>query len=154
MSSPERRLKELGITLPKPAKPVANYVGYVRAGNLVFVSGQVPLVDGKVAVAGLLGREVSIENGQKAARICAVNIVAQLADAAGGDLTRIARIVKLTGYVASTPDFTDHPKVVNGASDLFVDIFGERGKHARAAVGIASLPLNSAVEVDAVAELE
>jgi enamine deaminase RidA (YjgF/YER057c/UK114 family) len=154
MPSPERRLKELGITLPKPAKPVANYVGHVRSGNLVFLSGQVPLVDGRIAVSGLLGREVSLEDGQKAARICAINLVAQMSDAAGGDLTRIARIVKLVGFVAATPDFADHPKVINGASDLFADVFGDRGKHARSSVGVASLPLNCAVEVEAIVELE
>jgi enamine deaminase RidA (YjgF/YER057c/UK114 family) len=154
MPSPEKRLKDLGITLPKPAKPVANYVGWVRTGNLVFISGQVPVVDGKVAVTGLLGKDVSLEDGQKAARICAINVMAQIAEAVGGDLSRVARIVKLTGYVAGVPEFTDHPKVVNGASDLFGEVFGDRGKHARAAVGMASLPLNAAVEVDAVVEIE
>ena len=154
MPSPERRLKELGITLPKPAKPVANYVGFVRTGNLIYVSGQVPVADGKVMVTGPLGRDVSVEEGAKAARQCAINIIAQLNEAVAGDLTRIARIVKLTGFVASVAEFTDHPKVINGASDLFGEVFGDRGKHARAAVGVSALPLNSAVEVEAIAEVE
>ncbi|MCA0434375.1 MAG: RidA family protein [Proteobacteria bacterium] len=154
MASPERRLKELGIQLPKPAKPVANYVGWVRTGNLIYVSGQVPVVDGKILVTGHLGAGVSIEDGAKAARQCAINIMAQLNDATDGDLTRIARIVKVTGFVACTAEFTDHPKVINGASDLFGEVFGDRGKHARAAVGAPSLPLNAAVEVEAIAEVE
>ena len=154
MPSPERRLKELGITLPKPAKPVANYVGFVRTGNLIYVSGQVPVADGKVIVTGFLGRDVSIEDGARAARQCAINIIAQLNEAVDGDLTRIARIVKLTGFVACVPEFTDQPKVINGASDLFGEVFGDRGKHARAAVGVAALPLNAAVEVEAIAEVE
>lgn len=154
MPSPERRLKELGIVLPKAAKPVANYVPWVRTGNLIFVSGQVPLVDGKVQVTGLLGNTVSLEDGVKAARICAINIIAQLNDATAGDLTRVARIVKVTGFVAATADFADHPRIVNGASDLFAEVFGDRGKHARAAVGVASLPLGSAVEVEAIVEIE
>jgi len=154
MPSPERRLKDLSITLPKPAKPVASYEGYVRSGNLVFVSGQVPFVDGKIAVSGKLGGTVSLSDGQKAARICAINIIAQINDATGGDLSRVARIVKLTGYVAVTPDFIDIPKVINGASDLFFEVFGDRGKHARAAVGVPVLPLDSAVEVEAIIEIE
>ncbi len=154
MASPERRLKELGITLPKPAKPVANYVGWVRTGNLIYVSGQVPVADGKVIVTGKLGADVSLEDGTRAARQCAINVIAQLNDATEGDLTRIARIVKVTGFVASTPDFTDQPKVINGASDLFGEVFGDRGKHARAAVGAPALPLNAAVEVEAIAEVE
>ncbi len=154
MPSPERRLKDLGITMPKPAKPVASYEGYVRSGNLVFVSGQVPFVDGKIAVSGKLGGTVSLSDGQKAARICAINIIAQINDATGGDLSRVARIVKLTGYVAVTPDFIDIPKVINGASDLFFEVFGDRGKHARAAVGVPVLPLDSAVEVEAIIEIE
>lgn len=154
MPSPEKHLKDLGITLPKPAKPVASYEGFVRSGNLVYVSGQIPVVDGKVAVTGKLGADVSLEDGQKAARLCAINVIAQLNEATGHDLTRVARIVKVTGFVAAAPDFTDVPKVVNGASDLFAAVFGDRGKHARAAVGVAVLPLDSAVEVEAVVEVE
>jgi enamine deaminase RidA (YjgF/YER057c/UK114 family) len=154
MPSPERRLKDLGITLPKPAKPVANYVGFVRTGNLIFISGQVPFVEGKLQFPGLLGREVALEDGVKSARQCAINLIAHLQEAADGDLTRIARIVKLSGFVAATPEFPDHPKVINGASDLFGEVFGDRGKHARAAVGVASLPLNACVEVELIAEIE
>lgn len=154
MPSPERRLKDLGITLPKPAKPVASYEGWVRSANLIFVSGQVPFVDGKISVTGKLGGGISLEDGQKQARICAINIIAQLNDATGGDLSKITRIVKLTGFVAAHPDFIDIPKVVNGASDLFFEVFGERGKHARSAVGMAVLPLNCCVEVEAIAEIE
>lgn len=154
MPSPEKRLKDLSITLPKPAKPVASYEGFVRSGNLVFVSGQIPVVDGKVAVAGKLGAGVTLEEGQKAARLCAINVLAQLNEATGHDLTRVARVVKVTGFVAAAMDFTDVPKVINGASDLFAEVFGDRGKHARAAVGVAVLPLNSAVEVEAIVEVE
>jgi enamine deaminase RidA (YjgF/YER057c/UK114 family) len=154
MPSPERRLKDLGIILPKPAKPVASYEGYVKSGNMVYVSGQVPFVDGKIAVAGKLGAGLALEDGQKAARICAINILAQLNEATGHDLTRVARIVKITAFVAAAPDFLEVPKVVNGASDLFAEVFGERGKHARSSVGVAVLPLDCAVEVEAVVELE
>lgn len=154
MASPERRLKDLGITLPKPAKPVASYEGFVRSGNLVFVSGQVPFVEGKIAVSGKLGAEVSLEDGQKAARICAINILAQLNEATGHDLSKVTRVVKLVGFINATPDYADVPKVMNGASDLFAEVFGERGKHARSTVGVAVLPLNCAVEVEAIVEIE
>lgn len=154
MPSPERRLKDLGISLPKPAKPVASYEGYIRSGNLVFVSGQIPVVDGKVAVTGKLGAPLSLADGQKAARICSINVIAQLNEATNHDLTRVARVVKLTAFVASSPDFLDVPKVVNGASDLFAEVFGDRGKHARSSVGVAVLPLDSAVEVEAIVEIE
>lgn len=150
----EGRLSELGITVPQAAAPVANYVGYVKSGNLVFVSGQVTLKDGKVEYIGKLGAEISLEDGQKAARLCATNIIAQLKAACDGDLDRVRRIIRLGGFVNSTPDFTDQPKVINGASDLMVEAFGDRGKHARAAVSAASLPLGVAVEIDAIAEIE
>ncbi len=153
MTTDNDRLAALGISLPPPVKPVANYVPWVRTGALVFVSGQVPLVDGKVLYPGQLGSSVSIEDGAAAARACAINIIAHLRDACEGDLERISRIVKLSGFVASTPGFTDHPKVINGASDLMVAVFGDKGRHARAAVGVAALPLGSAVEVEAVAEM-
>ncbi|MBL8789856.1 MAG: RidA family protein [Rhizobiales bacterium] len=154
MPSPEKHLKDLGITLPKPAKPVASYEGFVRSGSLVYVSGQIPVVDGKVAVTGKLGAGLSLEDGQKAARICAINVIAQLNEATGHDLTRVARVVKVTAFVAASADFHDVPKVVNGASDLFAAVFGERGKHARSSVGVAVLPLDSAVEVEAIIEVE
>ncbi|MFO0993629.1 MAG: RidA family protein [Hyphomicrobiales bacterium] len=154
MGQIDKRLAELGITLPVPAKPVANYVGWVRTGNLVYTAGQVPLKDGKIEYQGKLGKDYTVEQGAQAARICAINVVAQLKDAVGGDLDRIKRIVKVVGFVNGVPDFADHPKVVNGASDLLVEIFGDKGRHARSAVGSGSLPVNVAVEVEAVAEVE
>ncbi len=149
----DTRLAELGIEVPEAAAPVANYVGYVRSGNLVFVSGQVPLVDGAFKFQGKVGAEYSVEEGQEAARICAINIIAQLKAACGGDLDRVRRIVKLGGFVNSTPEFTDQPKVINGASDLMVAVFGDAGKHTRAAVSAGALPLGVAVEIDAIAEI-
>jgi enamine deaminase RidA (YjgF/YER057c/UK114 family) len=149
----DARLAELGIEVPEAAASVANYVGYVRSGNLVFVSGQVPLVDGAFKFQGKVGAEFSVEEGQEAARICAINIIAQLKAACGGDLDRVRRIVKLGGFVNSTPEFTDQPKVINGASDLMVAVFGDAGRHSRAAVSAGALPLGVAVEVDAVAEI-
>ncbi len=149
----DARLAGLGIEVPEAAAPVANYVGYVRSGNLVFVSGQVPLVDGAFKFQGKVGAEFSVEQGQEAARICAINIIAQLKAACGGDLDRVRRIVKLGGFVNSTPEFTDQPKVINGASDLMVAVFGDAGKHTRAAVSAGALPLGVAVEVDAIAEI-
>jgi enamine deaminase RidA (YjgF/YER057c/UK114 family) len=149
----DARLAELGIEVPEAAAAVANYVGYVRSGNLVFVSGQVPLVDGAFKFQGKVGAEFSVEEGQEAARICAINIIAQLKAACGGDLDRVRRIVKLGGFVNSTPEFTDQPKVINGASDLMVAVFGDAGRHSRAAVSAGALPLGVAVEVDAVAEI-
>ncbi len=148
----EKRLADAGITVPEAPVPVANYVPYVVTGNMVFVSGQVPLEDGAVAVTGKLG-DLPMEEGERAARVCAVNIIAQLKAACGGDLDRIKRIVKLGGFVACTPDFTKHPLVINAASDLMVTAFGDAGRHARAAVGVPSLPLDSAVEIEAVAEI-
>jgi enamine deaminase RidA (YjgF/YER057c/UK114 family) len=149
----DERLKQLGVEIPTPAMPVANYVGFVKTGNLVFVSGQVTLKDGKFEFVGKLGREISVEQGQEAAKLCAINIVAQLKAACEGDLDRVERIVKLGGFVNSTPDFTDQPKVINGASDFMVAVFGDKGRHARAAVSAGSLPLGVAVEVDCVAEI-
>lgn len=148
----EARLAALGVTLPVAAAPVANYVPWVIAGDLLFIAGQVTLVEGKPQFIGLLGRDFGVEDGAKAARVCAVNILAQV-KAAVGDLDRVVRCVKLTGFVAATADFKDHPKVVNGASDLMVEAFGDKGRHARAAVGVASLPLGVAVEVDAVFQI-
>ena len=154
MTSIDARLKELGIELPQPAKPVANYVPWVKTGNLVFTAGQVPLKDGKIEYQGKVGKDFTVEDGAKAARLCAINIVAQLKDACGGNLDKVKRIVKLVGFVNGTPEFTDHPKVINGASDFMVEVFGDKGKHARSAVGSGSLPLNVAVEVEAIAEVE
>ena len=148
----DSRLAELGVILPPAAAPVANYVPWVVSGKLLFIAGQVTFKDGKPQYIGQLGRDFGVEDGAKAARLCAINILAQV-KAAVGDLDRVARCVKLTGFVNATPDFKDHPKVVNGASDLMVEVFGDAGKHARAAVGVASLPLGVAVEVDAIFEL-
>ena len=147
----DARLAELGITLPEAAAPVASYVPVVVSGGMAFVSGQLPFVNGKL-VTGRLGEDVSLEDGQAAARACGLMILAQL-KAALIPLDKVERVVKLGGFVNSTPDFTDQPKVVNGASDLMADVFGEAGKHARAAVGVPSLPLGAAVEVDAVIAL-
>lgn len=150
----DARLSELGIALPQAAGPVANYVGYVKTGNLVFVSGQITLKDGKPLYLGKLGAEISLEDGQSAAKLCATNIIAHLKAACDGDLDRVRRIVKLGGFVNSTPEFNDQPKVINGASDLMVAVFGDNGRHARAAVSVASLPLGVAVEIDAVVEID
>jgi enamine deaminase RidA (YjgF/YER057c/UK114 family) len=147
------RLAELGLELPKAASPVANYVPFVVTGKLVFVSGQVPLVDGKPQYVGRLGDTLSVEEGYQAARRCGLNLLAQLSNACGGDLDRVRRVVKLGGFVACTPDFTQTPQVINGASDLMVEVFGDAGRHARAAVGAPSLPLGVAVEVEAVFEI-
>ncbi len=143
------RLADLGIVLPAVTPPVASYVPVVIEGNLIFVSGQLPVRDGEM-VKGHLGRDVSLEDGQRAAQLCALNILAQVSAALDGQLDRISRCVKLGGFVACTPDFTDHPKVINGASDLMLQVLGDAGKHARAAVGVPSLPLGAAVEVEAV----
>jgi enamine deaminase RidA (YjgF/YER057c/UK114 family) len=153
MPTPEERLQELGVSLPSPAVPVAAYVPCVRTGNLVYVSGQVPVVDGKPSHLGHLGDEVDLEDGRAAARTCAVNVLAALR-AELGELSRVRRVVKVTGFVASTPGFTDHPKVVNAASELFGDAFGDAGRHARAAVGVAALPLGVPVEVEAIVEVD
>lgn len=152
MSRIDKALAELGIELPTPVAPVANYVPYVIAGNLVFISGQVSIgPDG--LIKGSLGGDMTLEEGVEAARACGINLLAQLKVACGGDLGRVRRVVKLGGFVASTPDFTDQPKVVNGASDLMVAVFGEAGRHARAAVSAPSLPLGAAVEIDGVFEI-
>jgi enamine deaminase RidA (YjgF/YER057c/UK114 family) len=153
MPTPEERLEQLGVRLPSPAAPVAVYVPCVRTGSLVYVSGQVPLVDGKPSHLGHLGDQVGLEDGAAAARTCAINVIAAL-KAELGELTRVRRVVKLTGFVASTPDFTDQPKVVNAASELFGETFGDAGRHARAAVGVAALPLGVPVEVEAIVEVE
>jgi enamine deaminase RidA (YjgF/YER057c/UK114 family) len=150
----DARLNELGIELPPASTPGGNYVPFVRTGNLLFISGQVPMVDGKPAWIGHLGQNITIEEGAAAARVCALAILAQAKVALGGDLDRIKQIVKLTGFVSCTPDFRDPPKVVNGASDLFGEVFGAAGQHARAAVGMASLPSGVAVEVEAVLEVD
>ncbi|MFT6106470.1 MAG: enamine deaminase RidA (YjgF/YER057c/UK114 family) [Rickettsiales bacterium] len=148
-----QKLEKLGIALPKPIVPIANYVPFVKTGNQVFISGQVPIQDGEVKFVGKLGKNISIEDGQKAARICAINILTNLNLACDGDLERVVRCVKLGIFVNSDPEFTDQPIVANGASDLMVEVFGEKGKHSRFAMGASSLPRGVAVEVDAIFEI-
>lgn len=147
----DEKLKLLGIALPIPPKPAGSYVPVMISGNLAFVSGQIPMQDGKVAYTGKVPTERTLEDAQSAARICAINILAQL-KANLGNLDRISKIVRVSGFVNSTSDFTEQPKIINAASDLFFEIFGEKGKHSRIAVGVSSLPLNSTVEIDMVAE--
>ena len=150
----EKRLEEIGITLPPPGAPGGNYVPFVIVGDLAFMAGQVAREAGKMKYVGKVGAKLSVEEGAAAARLCAVNMLAQLKAACGGDLDRVERCVRLGGFVNSPPDFTEHPKVINGASDLMVEVFGERGQHARTAVGVAALPMDSAVEVEAVFQLK
>lgn len=149
----DARLKELGLDIPTPAAPAANYVPFVVSGRLVFLAGQITLWNGELKYVGKLGGGLGLKEGQEAARVCAVNLIAQAKAACGGDLDRVARWVKINGYVNSTPEFADHPKVMNGASDLLVQVFGDKGRHARAAVGVSSLPFNVAVEVDGILEI-
>jgi enamine deaminase RidA (YjgF/YER057c/UK114 family) len=149
----EGKLKELGITLAEPAKPIANYVPYVRSGNMLTVSGQICLDgNGKLVAKGQLGSGVSVEDGQKAARACAISLITQV-KAALGDLDKVTRVVRLGGFVNSVPGFVDGPKVMNGASDLMVAVFGDNGKHARSTVGVAALPADAAVEVEGLFEV-
>jgi enamine deaminase RidA (YjgF/YER057c/UK114 family) len=154
MSIIDARLKELGISLPVPPLPVAAYVPYTMSGNLVFISGQVPFKDGALKYVGKLGADFSIEMGQAAAQLCAINVLSVLKVACEGDLDKVVRCLKLTVYVNATPDYDKQPEVANGASDLIAAVFGEAGKHARAAVGMGSLPRGVAVEVDAIFEIQ
>lgn len=144
------RLAEQGIVLPMPGKPAGSYVPFTVAGGLVFVAGQVPVADGRILHTGRLGADLTVEQGQAAARLCALNLLAQLRAACDGDLDRVRGCLKLGGFVNCTADFEDHPAVINGASDLIVAVFGEAGRHARFAVGAPSLPFDSAVEIDGV----
>ena len=148
----EKKLVELGVVLAAPPAPSANYVPFVRTGNLLSVSGQICLDGGKLVAKGQLGAGVSVEDGQKAARVCAINILAQV-KVALGDLDKVVRVVKLTGFVNSAPGFGDGPKVMNGASDLMVAAFGEKGKHSRSTIGVAALPSDAAMEVEALLEV-
>ena len=149
----EKKLAELGLTLPQPAAPLANYVPFVRTGNFMVMSGQLCLdADGKLVAKGKLGGGVAIEDGVKAAHACAINLLAQL-KLALGDLDKVVRVVRLGGFINSTPDFTDGPKVMNGASDLMVAAFGDKGRHARTTIGVASLPADAAVEVEGLFEV-
>jgi len=156
VNSIDKRISELGLVLPKPAAPVANYVPYVITGNQVFISGQVSATADGDLIKGRLGENLSVEQGQAAARACGLNLIAQMKAACGGDLSKVKRVVKLGGFVCS--DFGDTaldiPKIINGCSDLMVDIFGEAGKHARFAVGVPALPRDVAVEIDCVIEID
>ena len=149
----DARLNQLGIVLPKPAAPAANYVPYSVSGKLIFVAGQITVQDGELTYLGRLGEDLSAEEGYRAARLCGLNLIAQAREACGGDLDKIAKVVKLGGFVNAAPDFTDHPKVINGASDLMVEVFGEAGKAARFAVGASSLPFHVSVEIESVWEI-
>jgi enamine deaminase RidA (YjgF/YER057c/UK114 family) len=149
----EKKLTDLGLALPTPAAPVANYVGFVRTGNLLIVSGQLCFdAEGKLAARGKVGSAVSIEDGQKAARLCAINVLAQI-KAALGDLDKVVRVVRLGGFINCEPTFLETPKVMNGASDLMVTAFGDKGRHARTTVGVAALPMDAAVEVEGMFEV-
>ena len=153
MAQVEQKLAGLGIALPTPAAPIANYVGFVRTGSLLFVSGQICLGgDGKLVAKGKLGGAVSVEDGQKAARACAINLLAQV-KAALGDLDKVVRVVRLGGFINAEPTFLDGPKVMNGASDLMVEVFADKGRHARTTVGVAALPVDAAVEVEGLFEV-
>ncbi|GJL95376.1 MAG: hypothetical protein DHS20C05_17810 [Hyphococcus sp.] len=153
MSTIDTKLADLGIVLPEPAAPVANYAPYIIVGNLIYISGQVSIgPDG--LITGKLGRDLDVDQGVQAAHACGVNLVAQLKTACDGDLDRVTRVIKLGGFVNCTEDFYDHPKVINGSSDLMVAVFGDIGRHARAAVGSPSLPMNAAVEVDGIFEIK
>jgi enamine deaminase RidA (YjgF/YER057c/UK114 family) len=149
----DAKLAELGITLGAPMAPMANYVPFVRTGNLVIVSGQVPAQDGRIAVTGKVGQAVTIEQGQAAARLCLINVLVHLRAACDGDLDRVRRVVRLGGFVAAAPEFTQHAMVMNGASDLAVAVFGEIGRHARSTIGVPALPGDAAVEVEGIFEI-
>ena len=146
----DKRLAELGIVLPTPAKPIANYVPWVRTGNLVYISGQGAMKDGKLEYTGRVGDTLSIDDAIASARLTAINIIVHVRDACGGDLDRVKRVVRLGGFIACTPEFTQHALVMNGASDLMVAVLGDKGRHTRAAVGVSGLPVGAAVEVDAI----
>jgi enamine deaminase RidA (YjgF/YER057c/UK114 family) len=152
MSQVEQRLRELGVELPSPIAPVANYVPFVISGNLLHISGQIS-TDTSGGIKGTVGAGVDLETAIRGARICGINLLSQMRIACDGDLDRIRRIVKLGGFVQVAPDFTDIPKVINGCSDLMVEAFGDKGRHARSAVGVYRLPLGFAVEVDAIVEI-
>ena len=147
------KLAELGITLPKPMAPIANYIPFQQVGPVVIVSGQVPARDGTIAITGKVGAGLSVEQGVEAARLCLVNVVAQLNAACGGDLDRVRKVIRLGGFIASPPDFTAHAQVMNGASDLAVAIFGDAGRHARTTIGVPALPGDAAVEVEGMFEI-
>ncbi len=150
----EERLQKLGIEIPQFSAPAANYLPYVKSGNQIFISGQLPIVDGKIAFNGKVGKEVNVQDAQKAAQICALNLIAIVKDACNGNLDNVVKCVKLGIFINAIDDFADHPKIGNGASDLMVKIFEEKGKHARFAMGAGSLPFNVPVEIDAIFEIK
>ena len=150
----DSKLEELNIQLDEASSPAGSYVPFVISNNLVFISGQLPFINGKLTIKGKVGDSVSLDDGIRMAEACAKALLSQLKSACGGNLNKVKRVVKLGGFVASTPDFIDQPKVINGASDLFVKIFGDKGKHSRFAVGTASLPLIVPVEIEGVFEIE
>ena len=150
----EAKLAELGITLPLPTAPIANYIPFVRTGNLVYISGQLPAVDGKVMVTGKVSWGVPIERAAEGARLCFINLLVQLKTACDGDLSRVKRVVRLGGFIAAPSEFTQHAVVMNGASDLAVAVFGEAGRHARTTIGVPSLPADAAVEVEGLFEID
>lgn len=154
MTNVATKLQEMGVELPEVSLPAANYVPCVISGNMLYVSGQLPMKDGKPQFIGKVGREFSLEEGQECARLCAINILAHVRKALGGDLSRINRLVRMGIFVNAPDDYVDHPKVANGASDFMVNLFGDAGKHARFAVGVSGLPFGVAVEVDATFELK
>lgn len=149
----DKRLAELGIEVPTPVAPVANYVPFVVTGNLVSISGQIPMKDGKLAFEGKVGDSVSVDEARDAARLCALNLISQMKAACGGDLDKVVRVVKLGGFVNCVDGFGGQPQVINAASDLMVEVFGDKGKHSRSAVGTNALPLNVPVEIDALVEI-
>ena len=150
----DNKLKELNIVLDEASKPAGSYVPYVISNNLVFISGQLPFINGSITIKGKVGSEVSVEDGIKMAEVCAKALLSQLKSACNGNLDKVKKVVKLGGFVASDPNFIDHPKIINGASDLIVKIFEDKGKHSRFAVGVASLPLNTPVEIEGIFEIE
>lgn len=150
----DEKIKALGLQLPPASKPIANYVKYVRTGNLIFLAGHGPTKADGTNITGKVGKDLTIEQGYEAAKVTALSLIATLKDALGGNLGKVKRIVKVNGYVNCLPDFTEQPKVINGCSDLLVQIFGEKGKHARAAMGMVALPNNIAVEIEMVVEVE
>ena len=149
-----KRLEELNINIENASVPAGSYIPYVISNNLVFISGQLPFINGELTIKGKIGDNVSVEEGIQMAEACAMALLSQLKEACNGDLNKVKRVVKLGGFVASTPDFTDQPKIINGASDLLVSIFGDKGRHARFAVGSNSLPFNISVEIDAIIKIK
>ena len=154
MNNIDKKLKELGINLEKPSSPAANYIPYTIVNNLVFISGQLPFKEGKIPITGIVGEEVNINDAIKMAELCAFSLISQLKEACNNDLDKVTKVIKLGGFVASSKNFGDQPKVINGASDIMVNIFGNKGKHSRFAVGVASLPRNAPVEIEGIFEIQ